>query len=41
MEFGDYIRNDNVGSEHFLRLLEVMEQDSIVLDDIPNALAVS
>lgn len=41
VEFEDYIRNDNVGSEHFLHLLQVMEQDSITLDDIPNALAVS
>lgn len=40
-KFGDYIRNDNVGSERFLHLLEVMERENLVLDDIPNALNVS
>lgn len=41
MEFEDYIKNDNVGSENFRRLLEMMEHDTIVLDDIPDALNVS
>lgn len=40
-EFENYIRNDNVGSAHFRRLLQVVEQEHIELVDIPNALAVS